>query len=119
MSLPNLDTSHLDNIEETNNSDKRSNEKIIDEFNSIELSMCREDIAKNEEEINDFKSNNQICKNEMNLKLYSTYESISNDDSFLGVHLDHGDINLSSFLSSIRFIDYLCNICEYLRSMPR
>jgi hypothetical protein len=54
------------------------------------------------------------------INIFKRYESITNDEDNITTQyikqIDTEDINLSSFLSNINFIDHLCNICEIIRS---
>ena len=47
---------------------------------------------------------------------------ITNDEDSVGLEyfnqIDRDDLNLTSFLSTINFVDHLCNICEILISSP-
>lgn len=56
------------------------------------------------------------------LNIFKNYERVSNDEINFSTqyikHIDSQDINLSSFLSNINFVDHLCNICIILESMP-
>jgi hypothetical protein len=54
------------------------------------------------------------------INTFKRYDSVTNDENNILTQyvkqIDMDDINLSSFLSNINFIDHLCNICEILRS---
>jgi len=56
------------------------------------------------------------------ISIFKNYERVSNDEFNFSTqyikHIDSQDINLSSFLSNINFVDHLCNICIILESMP-
>jgi phosphatidylinositol 4-kinase len=56
------------------------------------------------------------------INIFKNYERVSNDEFNFSTqyikHIDSQDINLSSFLSNINFVDHLCNICIILESMP-
>ena len=56
------------------------------------------------------------------MSIFKNYERVSNDENIFSTqyikHIDFSDINLSSFLSNINFVDHLCNICAILESMP-
>ena len=58
----------------------------------------------------------------MFINIFKTYQMITNDEDSVGLEyfkqIDRDDLNLTSFLSTINFVDHLCNICEILRNSP-
>lgn len=65
--------------------------------------------------------NNHLTAEQIFINLFKNYERVSNDELNISTqylkHIDSADINLSSFLSNINFVDHLCNICIILESM--
>lgn len=55
------------------------------------------------------------------MNIFRRYDAVTNDENNILTQyvkqIDMEDINLSSFLSNINFVDHLCNICEILRHM--
>jgi hypothetical protein len=55
------------------------------------------------------------------INIFRRYDSIINNDTLYGLciqylkQIDTDDINLTSFLSNVNFIDNLCNICEMIQ----
>lgn len=73
------------------------------------------------------KDNTEMSSNEVTtdlnprniyLNLFQKYDCVTNDED--NIHMqyvkqnDADDMNLSSFLSNINFIDHLCNLCDVL-----
>jgi hypothetical protein len=57
---------------------------------------------------------------EIYVNIFKRYGSVTNNEDNITTQyitqIDTEDINLSSFLSSVNFVDHLCNICEVIRS---
>jgi hypothetical protein len=62
----------------------------------------------------------KLSHEDVYINIFKRYDSVTNDEDNMNTQylkqIDHEDINLSSFLSNINFIDHLCNICEIIRS---
>lgn len=82
---------------------------------------------KKEQKENEIIESNKITQNdlvvELNpkniyLNLFQKYECVTNDENDIHMQyvkqIDVDDVNLSSFLSNINFIDHLCNLCDVL-----
>ena len=82
---------------------------------------------KKEQKENEIIESNKITQNDLvveinpknvYLNLFQKYECVTNDENDIHMQyvkqIDVDDVNLSSFLSNINFIDHLCNLCDVL-----
>lgn len=95
---------------------KQYNDLVPHEENLEIISSKQE----NQEESVNHLSNFKLESEDLFINTFKRYDSVTNDENNILTQyvkqIDMDDINLSSFLSNVNFIDHLCNICEILRS---
>ncbi len=92
-----------------------SNQKIVIEklyeYNENLLSCV---VNKDMSKLSDFK----VPIDDIHIRLFEK-QFLNIDENFQSLaQLDSDDINLTSFLSNVNFVDHLCNICEDIRVKP-
>ena len=116
-----------DNIKEFFN-ERQKFRSTLDSFVENQYdSFLEKSGLKKEQKENEIIEPNKITQNdllvELNpkniyLNLFQKYECVTNDENDIHMQyvkqIDVDDVNLSSFLSNINFIDHLCNLCDVL-----
>lgn len=95
---------------------------LLNDYIENEYIIELEKNVSNDNRVTDKKENQhkvlELNPNEIYLSLFTQYDYVTNDENNISTHcvkqIDLEDINLSSFLSSIHFIDQLCNISDRL-----
>ena len=137
LSQENIQKCYFNNSNSTNN-DERSSEFIearnkfrtaLNKWSELlyEKELVKQGIKKSEtiisQENQQLRSNlvqelNEFNPKDICLSLFRNYDFLTNDEESIHMQyvkqIDKDDVNLSSFLSNINFIDHLCNICDVL-----
>ena len=65
----------------------------------------------------------KLTYDQLFINIFKKYQMITNDETSVNMEffsqIDNDDLNLTSFVSSISFIDNLCNICEIVLNTPQ
>ena len=137
LSQENIQKCYFNNNSNSINSDERSYEFIeaknkfrtaLNKWSELlyEKELVKQGIKKSEslsQENQQLRSNlvqelNEFNPKDICLSLFRNFDFLTNDEESIHMQyvkqIDKDDVNLSSFLSNINFIDHLCNICDVL-----
>jgi hypothetical protein len=103
---------------------KQKTREMIDEYVDSEYNkIIKENTNSIANEINILNNSSNLLNSEnIFINIFKRYDSVTNDEDNIQTQyvkqIDIYDINLSSFLSNINFVDHLCNICEIVHFTP-
>jgi hypothetical protein len=117
------DSSSISNISNCNQINQETKHKIVrqklNEYIDFTYSCLIQEKNSSDMPITCNSPNLKLSYDDLYLEIFNRYECITNDENNINTQyvkqIDINDINLSSFLSNINFVDHLCNICEIVR----